>query len=161
MKKQEAIEKIKNMETSNIISQIDEPQEVVIPQFVADWIDWSKRSDWDLQDLFLCLEDGGELDDWTHDENDDLIPEKVDMIARAWFAYPNITVEKEKLYTVEIPNPESDSLTVLEKFDDGTVVISQMDVFPVDWRNHAEYQLTEQEIRKNFEWAWKWAKGVE
>lgn len=159
MKKQEAIEKIKNMETSNIISQIDEQQ--VIPQFVADWIDWSKRSDWDLQDLFLCLEDGGELDDWTHDENDDLIPEKVDMIARAWFAYPNITVEKEKLYTVEIPNPESDSLTVLEKFDDGTVVISQMDVFPVDWRNHAEYQLTEQEIRKNFEWAWKWAKGVE
>lgn len=159
MKKQEAIEKIKNMETSNIISQVDETQKVVILQFVADWIDWGKRSDWDLQDLFLCLEDGGELDDWTHDENDDLIPEKVDMIARAWFAYPNITVEK--LYTVEIPNPESDSLTVLEKFDDGTVVISQMDVFPVDWRNHAEYQLTEQEIRKNFEWAWQWAKEVE
>ena len=151
MKKQEAIEKIKNMETSNIISQIDEPQKVVIPQFVADWIDWSKRSHWDLQDLFSCLEDGGELDEWTHDENDDLIPEKVDMIARAWFAYPNITVEK--LYTVEIPNPNSDSLTVLEKFDDDTVVISQMDVFPVDWRNHAEYQLTEQEIRRNFEWA--------
>lgn len=94
MKKQEAIEKIKNMETSNIISQINEPQKVVIPQFVTDWIEWSKRSHWDLQDLFLCLEDGGELDDWTHDDNDDLIPERVDMIARAWFAYPNITVEK-------------------------------------------------------------------
>ena len=49
MKKQEAIEKIKNMETSNIISQIDEPQKVVIPQFVADWIEWSKRCHWDLQ----------------------------------------------------------------------------------------------------------------
>ena len=61
MKKQEAIEKIKNMETSNIISQIDEQQ--VIPQFVADWIDCCKRSHWDLQDLFSCLEDGGELDD--------------------------------------------------------------------------------------------------
>ena len=91
MKKQEAIEKIKNMETSNIISQIDEP----IPQFVADWIDWGKRQQWSLQDLFYCLEDGGELDDWTHDENDDLIPEKVDMIARAWeYGY---TVEQEKL----------------------------------------------------------------
>jgi hypothetical protein len=104
MKKQEAIEKIKNMETSNIISQIDEQQKVVIPQFVADWIDWCKRSHWDLQDLFLCLEDGGELDDWTHDENDDLIPERVDMITRAWkYGY---TVEQEKLYTVEIPNPD-------------------------------------------------------
>ena len=159
MKKQEALGKIKNIETSNIISQIDEPQKVVIPQFVADWIEWSKRSNWYLQDLFSCLEDGGELDDWTHDENDDLIPEKVDMITRAWFAYPNITVEK--LYTVEIPNPNSDSLTVLEKFDDDTVVISQMDVFPVDWRNYSDYQLTEQEIRKDFEWAWQWAKEVE
>ena len=70
-------------------------------------------------------------------------------------------VEQEKLYTVEIPNPKGDSLTVLEKLDDGMVVISQMDVFPVDWRNQAEYQLTEAEIHKDFEWAWQWAKEVE
>ena len=58
MNKQEAIEKIKNIETLNIkdsiadkgvdmviknqvidlISQIDEPQKVVIPKFVAEWL---------------------------------------------------------------------------------------------------------------------------
>ena len=66
-----------------------------------------------------------------------------------------------QLYTVEIPNPHSGSLTVLEKFDDGTVFISQMDVFPIDWRNHTEYHLTEAEIKQDFEWAWKWAVPVE
>jgi hypothetical protein len=59
MNKQEAIEKIKNIETLNIkdriadkgvdmviknqvldiISQIDEPQKVTVPKFVAEWID--------------------------------------------------------------------------------------------------------------------------
>ena len=149
MKKQEAIEKIKNMETSNIISQIDEPQKVVIPQFVADWIDCCKRSHWDLQDLFSCLEDGGELDDWTHDENDDLIPEKADMIARAWLAYPNITVEQEKLYTVEIPNPNG-LVVCLERLDGGKIALSTL----------GESELTESEIKKDFEWAWQWAKEV-
>ncbi|HFU4055266.1 TPA: hypothetical protein ACGO6G_001322 [Streptococcus suis] len=43
--------------------------------------------------------------------------------------------------------------TVFEKLADGTVVVSQMDVFPVDWRSHAEYHLTEAEIKEDFEWA--------
>ena len=65
MNKQEAIEKIKNIETLNIndiiagqrvdmviknqvidlISQIDEPQKVVVPKFVAEWIGWCKAND--------------------------------------------------------------------------------------------------------------------
>ena len=69
MNKQEAIEEIKSMDTVSIynttvnqrldmliknqvldvISQIDEPQKVVIPKFVADWIDWCKRCHGDLQ----------------------------------------------------------------------------------------------------------------
>ena len=64
MNKQEAIEKIKNMETSNIISQIDEPQKVVIPQFVADWIDWCKRCHWDLQKTLSRLDDNRKVSDW-------------------------------------------------------------------------------------------------
>ena len=65
MNKQEAIEKIKNIETLNIkdriadkgvdmviknqvidlVSQIDEPQKVTIPKFVAEWIEWCKAND--------------------------------------------------------------------------------------------------------------------
>ena len=64
MNKQEAIEKIKNIETLNIkdriadkgvdmviknqvldiVSQIDEPQKVIIPKFVAEWIEWCKAN---------------------------------------------------------------------------------------------------------------------
>ena len=94
MKKQEALGKIKNIETSNIISQIDELQKVVIPQFVADWIEWSKHQHWNLKDLNYCLEDGGDLDEWVHDENDELISEKVDMVDRAW--KEGYEVEQEK-----------------------------------------------------------------
>ena len=104
MKKQEAIEKIKNIDTLNIkdsiadkgvdmviknqvidlVSQIDEPQKVTIPEFVAEWLEECKRSGWDLQMVLSRLDDDEKVGDWAYDENDDLIPEKVDMIARAW-----------------------------------------------------------------------------
>ena len=121
MNKQEAIERIKNIETLNIkdmvadkqvdmviknqvldiISQIDEPQKVVIPKFVADWLEECKRSGWHLKKALYRLDDDEKVGDWAYDENDDLISEKVELFVRAWLAYPNITVEKEKLYTEE------------------------------------------------------------
>ena len=119
MNKQEAIERIKNIETLNIkdmvadkqvdmviknqvldiISQIDEPQKVVIPKFVADWLEECKRSGWHLKKALYRLDDDEKVGDWAYDENDDLISEKVELFVRAWLAYPNITVEKEKLYS--------------------------------------------------------------
>ena len=104
MNKQEAIEKIKNIETLNIkdsiadkgvdmviknqvidlISQIDEPQKVVVPKFVAEWIEYCKIAYRDLQMVLSRLGHDEKVGDWAYDENDDLIPEKVDMIARAW-----------------------------------------------------------------------------
>ena len=132
MNKQEAIERIKNIETLNIkdmladkqvdmviknqvldiISQIDEPQKVVIPKFVADWLEECKRSGWHLKKALYRLDDDEKVGDWAYDENDDLISEKVELFVRAWLAYPNVTVEKEKLYTVEIPNPHLNAHTV-------------------------------------------------
>ncbi|MCO4532305.1 hypothetical protein Si102_02001 [Streptococcus infantarius subsp. infantarius] len=179
MNKQEAIDKIKNIGTLkindtvlhqqfdmvdknkvlDIISQIDEPQKPVIPKFVAEWIKSQKESFSDVSaiDMYdnLTLDNnGGYYHDvwlWVIDHHYDFI--------KAW--HDGYTVEKEKRYTVEIPNTDRDSLTVLKKFDDGTVVISQMDVFPFDWKNQAEYQLTESEIKQDFEWAWQFAKEVE
>ena len=104
MNKQEAIEKIKNIETLNIkdkiadkgidmviknqvltiIEQIDEPQKPVVPKLVAEWIEGCKRSGWHLQKVLSSLDDDEKVGDWAYDENDDLISEKVDMIARAW-----------------------------------------------------------------------------
>lgn len=178
MNKQEAIKRVEQSgeyehfiakkSALDIISKIHEPQKVVVPKFVADWYEEIKGNfylnlhyrAWDMfesLDENSCVPEKPLADDFTrwYYNTKNAIQTLVNMHQ---FGYD---VEKEPLYTVEIPNPESDSLTVLEKLDDGTVIISQMDDFPVDWRNHAWYQLTEQEIRKNFEWAWQFAKPVE
>ena len=68
-------------------------------------------------------------------------------------------VQKEKLYTVEIPNPRSSVHYVLRKGTDGQVYISCYVAH--NWRDHKIVQLTEEEIKKDFEWAWQFAEEVE
>ncbi|MGQ7337107.1 DUF1642 domain-containing protein [Streptococcus suis] len=109
MNKQEAIKRVEELygygsiakTVTDIISQIHEPQKVVVPKFVAEWIEECKRSGWHLQKVLSNLDDDEKVGDWAYDENDDLIPEKVDMVARAWlFGYE---IEWEKLYEVTVP----------------------------------------------------------
>lgn len=68
-------------------------------------------------------------------------------------------VEKEKLYTVEIPNPHGLGHTVLVKDMYGNIFITY--VMNSDWRKSKVNQLTEAEIKKDFDWAWQFAEGVE
>ena len=100
MNKKQAIEAIKKLSDDllevkfvslesviDIASRINEPQKVVVPKFVAEWIEYCKQRNLDLQDFLSRLKDGGEM-----------IPERVDMMARAWL--DGYEVEQEKLYTV-------------------------------------------------------------
>ena len=178
MNKQEAIERIKNIETLNIndiiagqstdmviknqvldiISQIDEPQKVIIPKFVAEWIEVCKRSGWHLQKALYRLDDDEKVGDWAYDENDDLIFEKVDVFARAWL--DGYEIEQEKLYTVEIPDPHG-LYKIRYLFRDG---MGNIRIGGSDYRDifsTTETHLTEAEIKQDFEWAWQWAKPVE
>ena len=174
MNKQEAIERIEKLDEHygisegvylekrdavNIISQIDEPQKPVVPKFVAEWIKWCKHSGWHLQKVLSRLDDDEKVGDWAYDVNDDLIPEKVDMIARAWL--DGYEIEQEKLYTVEIPNPNiiGSEHTVLVK--NGFKKIVMLRVYGNNWITAKGYHLTEAEIRKVFEWAFQFAKPVE
>ena len=176
MNKKEAIEKIKNIDTLNIndmitnqkvdmviknqvldiISQIDEPQKPVVPKFVAKWIEECKRSGWHLQKALYRLDDDEKVSNWAYDENDDLISEKVDVFARAWL--DGYTVEKDKLYTVEIPNPNLNTHTILQKIGKGLALIM---VTNARWKGWESSKLTESEIKQDFEWALKWVKEVE
>ena len=135
-------------EVKNIISQIHEPQKVVVPKFVAEWIEGSKRSGWHLQKALYRMDDDEKVGDWSYDENGDLIFEKVDIFARAWL--DGYEVEKEKLYTVEIPNPNG-VVVCLERLDGGKIALSTL----------GESELTEAEIKQVFEWAFQFAKPVE
>lgn len=134
-----------------------EPQKVVVPKFVADWIEYCKRCTLDLQTTISRLDDDWKVGNWAYDENDDLISEKVDMIARAWL--DGYTVEQGKLYTVEIAD------AILTKITRGRNIQYKMlpsgnvtDVF-----DKAIYttKLTEQEIKQKDERLWQFAKEVE
>ncbi|WP_438835625.1 DUF1642 domain-containing protein [Streptococcus pluranimalium] len=163
MNKQEAIEYFKNKEKGylikpsqinvstteviHIINQIDEPEKPVIPQFVADKIEYCKTKGYPIFHAFTISY--GKTAKWLAIDGNDIV------FAMAYgYGY---TVEKPKLYTVEIPNPNGIKFCLAKKYDG--IVISK--AFGARWRGLSCYQLTEEEIRKDFEWAWQWAKPVE
>ena len=110
-----------------------------------------KRSGWHLQKVLSRLDDDEKVGDWAYDENDDLISEKVDMIARAWL--DGYDVEQEKLYTVEIPDPHGlYKIRFLYRCSGDNIRIGGNDCRDVFLS--VETHLTEAEIRKDFDWAW-------
>lgn len=139
MNKQEAIEKLKLKAKSHwldeevygdnsvkaielnmaidIVNQIDEPEKPVVPQFVADWIEWCKNNNVTLLGAMSPIDELGTAicDDKKVEslEASKWATRNQETFAKAWlFGYE---VEKEKLYTVEMPNPNSDDHLVLRK----------------------------------------------
>lgn len=126
MNKQEAIEVIKNIDTLNIndiiagqqvdmviknqvldiISQIGDPQKVVVPKFVAEWIEKCKDMNCSLRDTMKNTKLSAELNAWFLKTGQDMFTyPNQEIFARAWL--DGYTVEQEQLYTVEIPDPHS------------------------------------------------------
>ncbi|HEM5082096.1 TPA: DNA (cytosine-5-)-methyltransferase [Streptococcus suis] len=81
----------------------------------------------------------------------------------AW--YDGFDIEQEKLYTVEIPDPNRPDIATFLYKENGKVFIGSdifLDGVPnYKWKKEPENQLTESEIKKEFEWAWQFAKEVE
>ncbi|HEM5312186.1 TPA: DUF1642 domain-containing protein [Streptococcus suis] len=134
-----------------------EPQKVVVPKFVAEWIEECKSIPLSLNLALNNHRMPGDVAGW-------LIKFKnQETFARAWL--DGYEIEQEKLYTVEIPNPvltdNSDSVTVLVKIDLGVVLTDVVNY--IRRKQEPIYQLTESEIKKDFEWAWDagFAKEVE
>lgn len=143
---------VRKIDVLSILDQIDQPQPEV-PQMIFDVI---KSFDDDVDYLHHHMSrQSDEVREWlTHNERE---------FYEAWLAYPNITVEKEKLYTVEIPNPNERQLSfVLMRQLSGNVSIKVMHRDNLDLLNiDNNLQLTESEIRKDFDWAWQFRKDVE
>ncbi|HEN4311932.1 TPA: DUF1642 domain-containing protein [Streptococcus agalactiae] len=134
-----------------LLDQLDKPK-LEVPQMIADVIE---SFDEDVNYLHEHMSyQSDEVREWlTHNERE---------FYEAWLAYPNITVEKENLYTVEIPNPNERQLSfVLMRQLSGNVSIKVMhrdnlDLLKID----NDLQLTESEIRKDFDWAWQFREEV-
>ena len=178
MNKQEVIEEIKKLEgltildktinfdskmiprkkVLNIVNQIDGPEKTVVPKFVAEWIKSHKESFSDASAIDM-------YDNLTSDNRNGyyhevwlwVIAHHHDFI-KAW--HDGYEIEKEKLYTVEIPNPnEPDSgHIVLHKDEHNKVYIDWH--YEDDWKLLKSLKLTEAEIKQDFEWAWPFAKEV-
>ena len=165
MNKQEAIEKIKNIETLHIndiiagqrfamviknqvldiVSQIDEPQKVVVPKFVAEWIKEARAKEYSLYGALDMVKKGSDVFWWLFDSHGS----NQDTFNRAWL--DGYEVETEKLYTVEIGGVESSKLFKhirknKYRFHCGKELEGYTD------------KLTEQEIKKADERLWQFAK---
>lgn len=134
-----------------LLDQLDKPK-LEVPQMIADVIE---SFDEDVNYLHEHMSyQSDEVREWlTHNERE---------FYEAWLAYPNITVEKENLYTVEIPNPNERQLSfVLMRQLSGNVSIKVMHRDTLDLlKTDNDLQLTESEIRKDFDWAWQFREEV-
>ena len=109
MNKQELIEGIEAIPAHNtrtrhwidkkivlgLIRQLDEPQKVVVPQFVADWIEECKNDDFHLFGAMEAISlNQKKLDYWFREDDN------MELFARAWL--DGYEVEKEKRYWVKL-----------------------------------------------------------
>ncbi|HEM2581399.1 TPA: DUF1642 domain-containing protein [Streptococcus suis] len=123
-----------------------EPQKVVVPKFVAEYIEKCKQSGRHLQKVLSRLDDDGKVGDWAYDENDDLIPEKVDMIACAWL--DGYEIEQEKLYVVTDGNK-----LYLKEFDELNAIIIIDDVVgAVDYAKRYDDKTEAQKAADELGW---------
>ena len=140
---------------------MNKQEKPVVPQFVADWYEEHKDDiEYNLYNLctdFRKQKLRVDLHVWFGDDNNKPIETLVKM---KLFGYEvEYEVEKKKLYTVELPNPNAGGHVVLCKTSDGIVSIAFSGM--ARWRGGKNFQLTESEIKEDFEWAWQFAKEVE
>lgn len=110
MNKQELIERIEGLKNIfgnkaeyieidaaiELVSKLDEPQKVTIPQFVAEYIEHKKNEDYHLLGAMAEIRShkNKEIDEWFTDDDN------MELFARAWL--DGYEVEKEKRYIVTL-----------------------------------------------------------
>lgn len=120
MNKQELIERIEGLKNLfgnkyeyveidaaiKLIEQLDEPQKVKIPDFVAEWIEYCKAHDFTL---FGCIDPANDFEDLADETFKGDIRKCIrwcrresNIFARAWL--DGYEVEKEKRYRVSLKN---------------------------------------------------------
>mgnify|MGYP000961507447 CR=1 FL=1 len=120
-----------------LIEQLDEPQKVVVPQFVADWIKVAKPI-YSLSGAMVYGSPGVNkwLESWDNQET----------FARAWL--DGYEVKQEKRYKVVMPNVSSSGGVLTRiKHDDSWIWIDTLGTI-VEGRTHTRKELEE----ANFGW---------
>ena len=187
MNKQEVISKLKSAIPKNnvddyqrgeaaglnfallLLAELEEPEKPVVPQFVADWVDNSREYSFDFDEWLDYGNQPSKVYDWLNPENKRQAElNTLALVTSIVNGHNAVDIKQEKLYTVEIPNPNGGgySKNYLAKNKNGKVEIFIWSgytsiEFADDWKQEENAQLTEAEIKKDFEWAWQFAKEVE
>lgn len=142
-----------------LITKLDEPEKPVVPRCVADWSEKNKddlaRSLYSLCVDFYKRELQDDLHNWfKYDDNKPIET----LVKMKLFGYE---VEKEKRYTVELPSPncQTDDRYILSRLKNGKIIINRYCI--AQWEKFGDCQLTESEIKQDFDWAWQFAKEVD
>lgn len=123
MNKQEMIEKYKELENGSFdiaaivvcqlvlkdLEQLDEPKKVVVPQFVAEYIEHKKNEDYHLLGAMAEIRShkNKEIDEWFTDDDN------MELFARAWL--DGYEVEKEKKYKITLLNRNDGDLYLVNQ----------------------------------------------
>ena len=133
----------------NIVRQIDETQKPVVPQFVAEIIEYYKVQNATLYDALREKNFNKQYNEWLMNEQD-----AYNKVARAWL--DGYEVEKEKRYKVVMPNVSSTGGVLTRiKHDDSWIWIDTLGTI-VEGRTHTRKELEE----AGFGWVFD-CKGVE
>ncbi len=177
MNKQEAKQKLHNIafakmntrpddlklaDVMQVIDQIHEPQKVVVSKIAVEYYYKYKDCGYSLGELLSdfysesAREEFPRLDElatWLHDNDEDTNRQRELALATLIVNGPDaVEIEQEQLYTVEIPDPNADGYSIILGRIEGKVQIKQ--VFSTTWKMNCSNQLTESEIKQDFEWAW-------
>ena len=141
-----------------LLAELDEPEKPVVPKWVADWYEEHKDN---FEHSIQCLCVHGclpvrKIQTWFDNEDNKPIETLVMMHK---FGYK---VKKEKLYTVELPNPNGGGYikVYLGKYHNGKVGLYEWSGYSF-WKQEEKAQLTEAEIKEDFAWLWQFAEEVE
>lgn len=140
--------------------QLDQPK-LKIPQFMLDWVDDSRERYYEFDEWFDPDNQPMKVYKWLNCKN----KRQADLNALALVTLivngPDaVTVEKKKLYTVEIPNPHAkghNKIYLCKDGNTGKVYLCKGNFNP---KKNKNLRLTEAEIRNDFDWAWQFAKEV-
>ncbi|MCO4645806.1 hypothetical protein Si021_00980 [Streptococcus infantarius subsp. infantarius] len=136
-------------EVLELVKQIEKPEKPVVPRCVADMIVKRKRAG---QNVVKAIENLRFYEDackWVRNNGEAFV--------KAWlYGYE---VEKEQLYTVEIPNPNGFIRLVLCRECDGKLFVATFSG-GIFWQKFGKCKLTESEIKEDFDWAWQFAEEV-
>ncbi|MEQ9810325.1 DUF1642 domain-containing protein [Streptococcus jiangjianxini] len=160
----------------NVARHNQEKPVLVLPEIPRELANWIKKVKHDyaigsvveaFDAILFDISEGilsKSIDEWYNFEGEiaGTYPNQ-EVFAIAWiYGY---TFEKEKLYTVQIPDPNSKNTITYLSREDGEIVINGIfyyDCLPDnEWKDDEDAQLTEAEIKKDFDWAWQFAKPVE